>query len=67
MWKRTRWASFARSLRTPRGGAPLHVATTNLDGSWSTLRLRAPPMLRKYPIAFWGLSHTGLYDGAAIT
>ena len=66
-WHQTSWASFAQNPYSPRGGAPLHVATTNLDGSWSTLRLRAPPMLRKYSTAFWGLSHTGLHDSAAIT
>ena len=37
-------------------GGNQYVLATNIDGSWSKLRLRAPALLRKYHSSFWDIS-----------
>ena len=58
-----RWAKKEElhALGSPHPGNPRrYVFTTNIDGAWNKLTLRAPPVLRIYDTALWALTHTGL-------
>ena len=60
---------IANQILHPHGVDPLqpsggeqYILTTNIDGGWYKLRLRALALLRKYRSAFWAVSHIGLSD-----